>query len=124
MERTLNPYFHSAGINIGVDQIKAVINNDNYHEEHLCNVVPCVNENIIFTNGIMYEFRKLLLPLRLSDSLFFELLRSFVSLPMFTILQSTVLKNFIKKNCTFEKKLKNEQKNKKTLPLCISINVS
>ena len=97
MDKMLYPYLHSAGINIDVDQIKAVINNDNYHEEHLYNVVPRVNENIIFTNGIMYEFRKLLRPLRLSDSLFFELLRSFVSLPMFTILQSTVSKNFMKK---------------------------
>ena len=98
------PYLKKAGLQINIDDLSSA--------EGLFDTVQRLNEHLIFTNGIMFDIRKLVKPAKLTGEKFFSIVKMIVPLSIQPVLIQTNAKNFGSKLQTFEKKLKDAQKRK------------
>ena len=115
------PYLKKARLQINIDDLSSA--------EGLFDTVQRLNEHLIFTNGIMFNIRKLVKPAKLTGEKFFSFVKMIVPLSIQPVLIQTNAKNFgsklhhhhsfnvsvplkVGRTETFEKKLKDAQKRK------------
>ena len=98
------PYLKKAGLQINIDDLSSA--------EGLFDTVQRLTEHLIFTNGIMFDIRKLVKPAKLTGEKFFSFVKMIVPLSIQPVLIQRNAKNFGSKLQMFEKKLKDAQKRK------------